>query len=106
MGPLGVTSKTAILNFQRVDFDLFRTLVAWVPWESLLKGKGVQEAWKLLKMEILKAQEQTVPECCKVSCRGRRLMWMNWELLLRLWKKKSLCPLEEGTGYFGRLQGS
>ena len=39
-----VTSKTAILNFQRVDFNLFRTLVAGVPWESLLKGKGVQEA--------------------------------------------------------------
>ena len=35
-----VTSKTAILNFQRVDFDLFRMLVAKVPWESLLKGKG------------------------------------------------------------------
>ena len=62
-----VTSKTAILNFQRVDFDLFRMLVARVPWESLLKGKGVQEAWTLLKMEILKAQEQAVPECRKAS---------------------------------------
>ena len=39
-----VTSKTAILNFQRADLDLFRMLVAGVPWESLLKGKGVQEA--------------------------------------------------------------
>ena len=39
-----VTSKTAILNFQRADSDLFRTLVARVPWESLLKNKGVQEA--------------------------------------------------------------
>ena len=48
-----VTSKTAI--FQRADFDLFRTLVAQVPWESFLKGEGVQEAWTLLKMEILKA---------------------------------------------------
>ena len=55
-----VNSRTTILNFQRVDFDLFRMLVAWVPWESLLKGKGVQEAWTLLKMEILKAQEQAV----------------------------------------------
>ena len=52
-----VTSKTAILNFQRADFDLFRMLVAGVPWESHLKGKGVQEAWTLLKMEILKTQE-------------------------------------------------
>ena len=32
-----VTSKTAILNFQRADFDLFMMLVAQVPWESLLK---------------------------------------------------------------------
>jgi len=39
-----VTTKTAILNFQRADFDLFRMLVAEVPWELLLKGKGVQEA--------------------------------------------------------------
>jgi len=44
-----VTSKTAVLNFKRVDFDLFRTLVARVPWESLLKNKGVQEAWTLLR---------------------------------------------------------
>ena len=101
-----MTSKTAILNLQRVDFDLFRTLVAGVPWESLLKGKGVQEAWTLLKMEILKAQEQAVPECPKASRRGRKPVWMNCELLLRLWKKKSLCPLEEGTGYLERLQGS
>ena len=35
-----VTSKTTFLNFQRVDFDLLRALVVWVPWESLLKGKG------------------------------------------------------------------
>jgi len=62
-----VTGKTAILNFQRVDFDLFRMLVAGVPWKSLLKGKGVQEAWMLLKMEILKAQEQAVSECRKAT---------------------------------------
>ena len=65
-----VTSKTALLNFQRADFDLFRPLVAGVPWESRLKGKGVQEACMLLKMEILKVKEQAVPECCKVSRRG------------------------------------
>ena len=78
LGGVGrVTRKTAILNFKRVDFDLNRMLVAQVPWESLLKGKGIQEAWMLLKTEILKAQEQAVPECCKVSRRGRRPVWMN-----------------------------
>ena len=38
-----VTSKTAILNFQRADFDLFRTLVARVPWESLGSSLRVKE---------------------------------------------------------------
>ena len=94
-----MTSKTAILNFQRADFDLFRTLLAQVPWESLLKGKGVQEAWMFFKMEILKAQKQAVPEYRKASHRGRRPVWISRELLLRLRKKKSLCPLEERTGY-------
>ena len=97
-----VTSKTAILNFQRADFDLFRMPVARVPWESLLKGKGVQEAWTLLKMEILKAQEQAVPECCKVSRRERRLAWMNQELLLTLWQKKRVYVLwKKGQATWG-----
>jgi len=62
----------------------FGTLIGGVDWESLLKGKRVQEAWTPLKMEIIKAQAQAVPECHKMSCRGRRPVWMNWELLLRL----------------------
>ncbi|XP_048785457.1 uncharacterized protein LOC125685961 [Lagopus muta] len=88
-----VTTKTAILNLKRADFDLLRTLVARVPWESLLKGKGVQEAWTLLKMEILKAQKQAVPEYCKASHRGRRPVWMSRELLSRLRKKKRVHVL-------------
>jgi len=36
-------SKTTTMDFQRADFGLFRTLVERVPWERVLKGKGVQE---------------------------------------------------------------
>lgn len=36
-------SRTAILDFQREDFGLFRDLVDRVPWEAVLKGKGFQE---------------------------------------------------------------
>jgi len=35
-------SKTTTMDFQRADFGLFRTLVETVPWERVLKGKGVQ----------------------------------------------------------------
>jgi len=52
--------------------------------ESVLKGKGVQKGWTFLKREILKAQEQAIPECHKMSCWERRPIWLNRELLLRL----------------------
>jgi len=32
-----------------VNFELFKTLVGRVPWDSVLKSKGVQEGWTLLK---------------------------------------------------------
>ena len=45
-------SKTAALAFWMADFELFRTLVGRVPWESVLKGRGAQEGWMLLKKEV------------------------------------------------------
>ena len=36
-------SKTTTVDFRRADFGLLRTLVESVPWEKVLKGKGVQE---------------------------------------------------------------
>jgi len=60
------------LDFQRIDIDLFRTLVGRIPWESVLKGKWLQEGWLLFKKEVLKAEEQAVPLCCKMSQWGRR----------------------------------
>ncbi|KAK4828902.1 hypothetical protein QYF61_001460 [Mycteria americana] len=81
-------SKTTTMDFQRADFGLFRTLVESVPWEIVLKGKGVQEGWAFFKKELLKAQEQAVPMCCKTNWRGRRPAWLNRELLLRLRKRR------------------
>ncbi|KAK4829746.1 LOW QUALITY PROTEIN: hypothetical protein QYF61_006455 [Mycteria americana] len=81
-------SKTTTMDFQRADFGLFRTLVESVPWEIVLKGKGVQEGWAFFKKELLKAQEQAVPMCGKTNQQGRRPAWLNRELLLRLRKKR------------------
>ncbi|KAK4826062.1 hypothetical protein QYF61_005021 [Mycteria americana] len=81
-------SKTTTMDFRRSDFDLFRTLVERVPWETVLKSKGVQGGWAFFKKEILKAQEQAVPMCHKTNQQGRRLAWPNRELLLGLRKKR------------------
>jgi len=56
----------------------------------------------LLKMEILKAQELVVPECCKASHRGRRPVWMNRELLSRLQKRNRVYVLwKKGQATWG-----
>jgi len=100
-------SKTTTLDFQRTDFGLFRTLVETVPWERVLKGKGVQEGWTFFKEEVLKAEEQALLMCCKKNWRGRRLAWLNRELLLGLRKKKEcLPPMEERAGDSRRLRRS
>jgi len=46
-------------------------LVERVPWDRVLKGKGVQEGWTFFKEEILKVQEQAVPMCRKTNRWGR-----------------------------------
>jgi len=40
------------MDFQRTDFGLFRTLVERVPWEKVLKGKGVRECWTFFKEDV------------------------------------------------------
>lgn len=36
-------SRTVPLDFGRADLGLLRRLLETVPWEAVLKGKGVQE---------------------------------------------------------------
>jgi len=63
----------------------------------VLKGKGVQAGWTFFKEELLKAQEQAVPMCCKTNRRGRQLAWLNRELLLGLRKKRRVYhPWKKG----------
>ena len=87
------TSKTAVLDFRRADFELFRTLLGRVPWEVVLKGRVVQEGWTLFKKEILVAQEWSIPTCPKTSQHGRRPAWLNRELWLEFRRKKRVYNL-------------
>ena len=56
-------NNTFTLNFQRANLGLFRRLIQRIPWEAALKNKGIQERWAWFKIEIVRAQEQTVPVC-------------------------------------------
>ena len=60
-------SRTATLDFQRADFNLFRTMVQRVPWEVVLESVGAQEGWEYFNGVILKVQELTIPKPRKTS---------------------------------------
>ncbi|KAK4823184.1 hypothetical protein QYF61_027088 [Mycteria americana] len=77
----------------RAAFGLFRRLVDRVPWEAVLKSKGVQEGWTFFKKEILKVQEQAIATCQKMSQRGIGPAWLNTELWLELREKRRVCDL-------------
>ena len=60
-------SRTATLDFQRADFNLFRTMVERVPWEIVLERVGAQKGWEYFKETALKVQDLTIPMSRKMS---------------------------------------
>lgn len=58
-----VVRRMATHDFCSAHFGLFSDLVDRVPWDAVLKDRGVQEGWVLFKKEVLKVQEQTIPVC-------------------------------------------
>ena len=60
-------SRTATLDFQRADFNFFRTMVERVPWEVVLESVGAQEGWEYFKVTVLKVQDLTIPKARKMS---------------------------------------
>ena len=99
-------TKTSTLNMGKADFGLLRELVSQVPWETALEGIGVHQCWSLFKGHLLRAQEQAIPKCRKSSRQGRRLAWLNKDLLLELrQKKKVYARWKQVSGNVGGLQG-
>ncbi|GAB0208094.1 hypothetical protein GRJ2_003275100 [Grus japonensis] len=50
-------SKLPTLDFRRTDFGLFRDLIARIPWDKALEGRGAQDSWLVFKDRLLQAQE-------------------------------------------------
>ena len=65
-------SRTATLDFWRVDFKLLRTMVERIPWEVVLESMGAQEGWEYFKETVLKVQDLTIPMSRKMSRQARR----------------------------------
>jgi len=94
------TSRTTTTDIWRAVFGPFGMLVERVPWERVLKGKGVQEGWTFFKEEVFQAQEQAVPMCHKMSLAEQGALARTQE------KKEGLPVLEERAGDSRGVQGS
>jgi len=62
-------SRVRTLNFRREKFQLLKQLLDGISWETLLKGIGTEQSWKLCKDSFLQAQELSIYQQ-KKSCRG------------------------------------
>lgn len=79
----------------RQTLDCLGVWLTRVPWESVLKGKVVQEGQARFE-EFLKVQQQIVLICCQ----GQRPVWINRELRLELRVKRTVSHLwKEGDNY-------
>ncbi|GAB0202677.1 hypothetical protein GRJ2_002733300 [Grus japonensis] len=76
-----VHSKLTTLDFRRADFGLFRDLLARIPWDKALEGRGAQDSWLVFKGHLLQAQERCIPTKRKSSKTTKRPPWMNKDLL-------------------------
>ena len=68
-------------DFGRVNFRLFKELLAKISWDAVLKDKDVEESWLLFKDAFLRAQELSVPLNKKAGRGGRKLAWLSKDLL-------------------------
>ena len=66
-----VKSQGGTLDFRRVDFELVRTQVGKVAWDSDLKGRGIHEGWTLLNKEVLEVQDRAVSLCSVIRVGGQ-----------------------------------
>ena len=96
---VGLTrSGVKTLNFVRVKFRLFKELLDKIPWEAVLRDKGVKESWLLFKDAFLRTQELSVPQNKKAGRRSRIPAWLGKDLLVRLREKKGIVQAFLGGG--------
>ena len=76
--------KFRTLNFQRVNFQLFKDLVDKISWNTVLRDKGAYQNCQLFKDTFLRAQELSIPLCKKASRKGRQAGWLSKDLLVKV----------------------
>ena len=53
-------------------------------------GKGAEQSWQIFKEVFLGMQELSIPRCSMLEKEGKRQVWLNWDLLIKLKSNKKM----------------
>ena len=57
-----VKSIVRSLNFRSPNFGLFKKLLDKIPWETVLRDKGMEQSWQHFKVAFLRVQKLSIPQ--------------------------------------------
>ena len=83
-------SKVRTPNFRKASFQLFKHLVSRTPWETAVTDKGAEQSCQIFKDTFHRAQELLIVRCKKSGKKGKRLSWLNRDLMDKLKGKKDM----------------
>jgi len=85
-----VKSQLRTLNFRKAKFQLFKKVVNRTPWEKVLRDRGAEQSWQIVKDAFHRAQELSIPMCKKSGEEGKRPAWLSQDLLIKLRGRKEM----------------
>ncbi|KFO72886.1 hypothetical protein N303_04111, partial [Cuculus canorus] len=85
-----VRTVVRTLNFRKADFQLFKVLLGRTSWDMVLRDKGAEQSWRILKEAFHRVQESSVPLCRKSGRKGKRSACLSRDLLVKLKKEEEL----------------
>jgi len=50
------------LNFRKGNFQIFKELVSRTPWETVLRDRGAEQRWQILKDNSIESQNHRIIE--------------------------------------------
>ena len=53
-------------------------------------SKGLEQSRQIFKEAFLRAQELSIPRCSKSGKYGKRPVWLNWDLVIKLKSKNKM----------------
>jgi len=74
---MGKTSTVRTLYFRKANLQLFKQLIGMTPWERVLRERGAEQSWQILKHALHREQELSVPRCKKLGKEGKRPAWLS-----------------------------